>query len=72
MNTPHVSYYETTSKTLVRVLRTEGRIAYLDDGTQAWMRDLIRPAWLVRAEAARMDAQDERETLADALDAAVQ
>ena len=72
MDQTQVAYYETTSKTLVRVVRTEGRIAYLDDGTTAWMRDLIRPAWLVRAEAQLLDAQDQAETQASALDVGVQ
>jgi len=44
----NVAYYETTSKTLVRVVRTEGRIAYLDDSTTAHLRDLYAPAgWCV-------------------------
>jgi len=64
--TQPVAYYETTSKTLVRVVRTEGHIAYLDDGTTAWLRDLYRPRWLVRAEQALADAKDEADTLADA------
>ena len=69
-DTAQVSYFETTSKTLVRVASVEGRIATLDDGTTAWMRDLYRPRWLVRAETALADAQDERETCA--LDVAIQ
>ena len=67
---PQVSYFETTSKTIVRVVRIEGRVAHLDDGTTAWMRDLYHPRWLVRAEAQLVDAQDERETCA--LDVGVQ
>ena len=67
-----VAYYETTSHTLVRVVHTEGRIAYLDDGTTAWMRDLYRPRWLVRAERVLADAQSERDTQRDALDVEVQ
>ena len=71
-DTAQVSYFETTSKTLVRVVRVKGRIATLDDGTTAWMRDLYRPRWLVRAEAALADAQDVRETQQCALDVAAQ
>jgi len=62
----NVAYYETTSKTLVRVVRTEGRIAYLDDSTTAHLRDLYRPRWLVRAEQALDGAQGERATVEDA------
>jgi hypothetical protein len=63
---PQVAYYyEMTSKTLVRVVRTEGRIARLDDGSTAMLKDLYRPEWLARAEQALLDARDEAETTDD-------
>jgi len=40
-------YYELTSKTLVEVERIRERIAYLADGSQAWLADLTRPVWLI-------------------------
>lgn len=72
MTALNVSYFETTSKTIVRVIRVDGRIAYLDDGTTAWMRDLFRPRWLVRAEAVLVNAADEHDTQRYALDVGVQ
>jgi len=62
-----MTYYELTSRTLVEVERIQGRIAYLADGSQAWLADLTRPAWLIDAEQEAADVQDERDTLRDAL-----
>jgi len=62
-----MTYYELTSKTLVEVERIRERIAYLADGSQAWLADLTRPVWLIEAEQEAADVQDERDTLRDAL-----
>lgn len=70
---PAVAYYELTSRTYVNVVRIKGRIAYLDDGTTAHMRDLrIARQWGIDTERHLADAADARDTQADALDRSIQ
>jgi hypothetical protein len=60
------TYIEMGTDTPVVVLGWAWNTALLDDGTWAERRNLYRPPWLVRAEQALADAQDEAETLSDA------
>ena len=57
---------------IVQVTRWDWNTAHLVDGTTANRNNLYRPAWLVRAEAQLLDAQDQAETQASALDVEVQ
>ena len=56
---PPVAYVEMTSGETVQVVHVEGRVAYLDDDTQAWLKYLRRPRCFVSAEQALADAQDD-------------
>jgi hypothetical protein len=57
------TYYELTSRELVDVESIEGRVAHLVDGSQAWLADLTRPAWLIEAEQEAAGVADERDTI---------
>ena len=67
-----VSYVEMGTGAIVQVTRWDWNTAHLADGTTANRNNLYRPAWLVRAEAQLLDAQDQAETQAAALDVGVQ
>ena len=62
------AFYELTSKEIVDVVKVDGAIAHLSDGTQAWLADLTRPQWLIEAEQEAADFADERDTQRCALD----
>ena len=57
--------WEQTSRTVVEVERHHHRIAYLTDGRQALLKDLMCPDWLVEAQNAAEDFADEQETMED-------
>ena len=56
---PPVEYIEMTSGETVQVVHVEGRVAYLDDDTQAWLKYLRRARCFVSEEQALADAQDD-------------
>ena len=63
-----VEYIEIATGTTVNVVHVEGRVAYLDDGKQAWLKYLRRPRCFVSEEQALADAQDEAARAQAALD----
>jgi len=54
--------FERTSKSIVKVVSVEGKIATLEDGTKAWLEALSQPDWLEDAVQEMENWQDEKET----------
>jgi len=54
--------FERTSKAIVKVVRIEGKLAILEGGGKAWLKDLSQPEWIQDAVQDMEDWADEVDT----------
>jgi len=54
--------FERTSKAIVKVVRIEGKLAILEGGGKAWLKDLSQPDWIQDAVQDMEDWADEVNT----------